>query len=186
MHQSPNHARFVVITGGPGSGKTTLIETLAAAGHARTFEAGRAIIQDQRRIGGAALPTVDVALFAEMMLCWELRSYGESAHYAGPVFFDRGVPDVIGYLRLMDLAIPQHIDRAARLYRYNPRVFIAPPWPAIFGQDEERKQDFSEAVRTYHSIVRTYRDYDYELIELPLDSPEARKNFVLENVAMQP
>lgn len=34
--------RFVVITGGPGSGKTSLIEALQRAGYARSVEAGRA------------------------------------------------------------------------------------------------------------------------------------------------
>ena len=44
-------ARFHVLTGGPGSGKTTLIEALRRAGHACSVEAGRAIIQDQVAIG---------------------------------------------------------------------------------------------------------------------------------------
>ena len=48
-------AHLFVITGGPGSGKTTLIDALARAGFARTVEAGRAIIQDQQAIDGPAL-----------------------------------------------------------------------------------------------------------------------------------
>jgi predicted ATPase len=44
--------RFFVITGGPGSGKTTLIEALASRGLARSTEAGRAIIRDQASVGG--------------------------------------------------------------------------------------------------------------------------------------
>ncbi|HEY9579494.1 hypothetical protein [Sphingopyxis granuli] len=38
------------------------------------------------------------------------------------------------------LPVPQHVRSAAALFRYNRRVFIAPPWRAIFGQDTERKQ----------------------------------------------
>ena len=60
--------RFHVITGGPGSGKTSLIDALARAGHAHTVEAGRAIIQDQRAIDGPALPWRDPLAFAELML----------------------------------------------------------------------------------------------------------------------
>ncbi|WP_157162808.1 AAA family ATPase, partial [Actinoalloteichus spitiensis] len=44
--------RFFVLTGGPGSGKTTILDELAARGMAVTREAGRGIIQDQVRVGG--------------------------------------------------------------------------------------------------------------------------------------
>ncbi|TIV93045.1 MAG: ATPase, partial [Mesorhizobium sp.] len=48
-----------VVTGGPGSGKTSLIEALALKGIQHMPEAGRAIIQDQVRIKGNALPWAD-------------------------------------------------------------------------------------------------------------------------------
>lgn len=70
--------RFIVITGGPGSGKTTLIEALARAGLETMPEAGRAIIRDQTRIGGRGEHRKDQTLFAELMLQWELRSWNEA------------------------------------------------------------------------------------------------------------
>jgi predicted ATPase len=48
--------RFFVVTGGPGFGKTTLVETLAADGIGGMPEAGRAIIQAQVAIGGTHFP----------------------------------------------------------------------------------------------------------------------------------
>jgi len=47
---------FYIISGGPGSGKTSLINALARQGIPSMPEAGRAIIQDQMAIGGIALP----------------------------------------------------------------------------------------------------------------------------------
>jgi predicted ATPase len=78
--------RFFVLTGGPGSGKTTLIEALRQAGFATSIEAGRGIIRDQSAIDGSALPWRDRALFAELMLSWEMRSYQIARKQAGPVF----------------------------------------------------------------------------------------------------
>ena len=174
--------RFHVITGGPGSGKTTLIEALRAAGFPARPEAGRSIIQDQVRIGGSALPWADRAAFAELMLAWELRSHREALDLSGPVFFDRSVPDVIGYLRLCGLAVPASAQTAAELFRYHPQVFIAPPWREIFRRDQERKQTWEEAVATYEAMAETYRGLGYEIVGLPPVPADERAEFILEVV----
>jgi predicted ATPase len=174
-----NVDRLFAITGGPSSGKSTLIHSLAGRGLCTMPEAGRAIIQDQVAIGGQALPWSDRRAFAELMLSWEMRSYRAALKLTGPVIFDRGVPDVLGYLRLIGLPVPPHVDRAARTFRYHRRVFIAPPWPEIFVTDAERKQSLAEAQATHEIMMETYSDLGYELIALPLDSVERRVRFVL-------
>jgi|SRR5271156_73698 len=171
--------RLFVITGGPGSGKSTLIEALACRGINTMPEAGRAIIQDQVAIGGEALPWSDRSAFTELMLSWEMRSYRAALKMSGPVIFDRGMPDVLGYLRLSGLSVPAHVERAAKIFRYHHRVFIAPPWPKIFALDAERKQSFEEAQATYEVMMETYAALGYQLIPLPLESLEERERFIL-------
>jgi predicted ATPase len=177
--------RFFVLTGGPGSGKTTLIEALRAEGFATAPEAGRGIIRDQTAIGGPALPWQDRALFAELMLSWELRSWHVARTEPGPVFFDRGAPDTIGYLRLCGLPVPDHVASAVRKFRYARRVFVAPPWPQIFTQDEERKQTLDEAERTFRSVTGVYAELGYELVPLPLAPVEERVRFVIAQAGLR-
>lgn len=172
-----------VVTGGPGSGKTSLIDALAAQGIRHMPEAGRAIIQDQVDIGGTALPWGDREAFATLMLAWEMRSYREALSAPGPIIFDRGIPDVIGYLRLCGLPVPATVLRAAERRRYARRVFIAPPWPAIFEQDAERKQTLAEAEATYHAMVDVYSGLGYELVTLPLASVAQRAMFIRRHIA---
>lgn len=179
-----DHHRFFVLTGGPGSGKTTLLQALAARGHAHTVEAGRAIIRQQQDLDGPALPWRDPALFAQMMLSWEMRSYDLAMKQPGAVFFDRGVPDVIGYLRLMGLPVPPYMDTAARRARYHRRVFIAPPWPQIFAQDAERRQDFAESERTCDAMAATYGDFGYDIVTLPRTPVADRVDFVLRTIGL--
>jgi predicted ATPase len=173
-----------VITGGPGSGKTTLLDALERAGFARSVEAGRGVIQDQVAIGGRALPWIDPAQFAELMLAWEIRSYHIAGRQGGPVFFDRGVPDVARFLRLMSLPVGQHVLKAAETFHYNRRVFLAPPWPEIYQPDQERKQDYAEAVRTCEMLAATYTSFGYELVELPRTCVEERVRFVLHKAGL--
>lgn len=170
--------RLFVITGGPGSGKTSLVDALASAGVAHLPEAGRAVIRDQVAIGGNALPWADRALFAELMLAWELRAHREARALAGPVVLDRGVPDVLGYLMLCGLPVPDHMRRAAEQCRYNRTVFVAPHWPEIFAQDTERKQDLGEAEATCVVMRRIYAELGYRLVELPRVGIAERVRFV--------
>lgn len=172
--------RFVVVTGGPGSGKSTLLTALAREGFATTTEAGRGVIQDQVAIGGTALPWGDRALFAELMLSWEMRSYRMARECSGVVVFDRGVPDVLGYLRLSELPVPAHVVAAAESFSYHPRVLIAPPWPEIFAQDSERRQDPAEAERTYEAMAGLYTELGYELVHLPRADVGTRCRFTVE------
>jgi predicted ATPase len=108
-----------------------------------------------------------------------MQSYRREATRPGTVFFDRGVPDVIGYLRLLGLPVPVHMMRAADLFRYSRRVFIAPPWPEIFAPDRERKQTLEEAARTCAAMIETYGELGYDLVELPRAPVAARLAFIL-------
>jgi predicted ATPase len=84
-----------------------------------------------------------------------------------------------GYLRVSGIPVPPHVARAAQIFRYHRRVFVAPPWLEIFADDAERKQSFAEAKATYEAMIETYSGLGYELVQLPLDSVEERVQFIL-------
>lgn len=95
------------------------------------------------------------------------------------VFFDRGLPDLSGYSRLIGANVPAHIERAIALHRYNSLVFVAPPWEDIYTADTERRQGFAEAIATHDAIRAAYVQAGYEPVELPKASIESRVDFVL-------
>ena len=170
--------RFFIITGGPGSGKSTLIDSLIAEGLHAMPESGRAIIQEQVASGGNALPWADCVAFAKRMFDQDVRSWRAAHQMQGPVLFDRGIPDVVGYLNLVGLQVPAYIEHAARTLRYASRVFVAPHWPAIYVQDRERKQSIEEAEATCRTVTDVYVRLGYEIIPLPLAPVADRAAFV--------
>ncbi len=96
-----------------------------------------------------------------------MRSYREAPGPKGPVLFDRGIPDVMGYLLLCQLSVPAHIEKAAQDFRYNQQVFLAPPWAEIYTKDNERKQSEAEATATYDRMVTVYSKLGYQINLLP-------------------
>ncbi|MBS0030447.1 AAA family ATPase [Chitinophaga sp. 22321] len=170
---------FFIITGGPGMGKTSLIEALAARGYDCVPETGRDIIRQQVAAGGNALPWGDREAFARLMFEQSLADFQQRVGQTAPVFFDRGIADTIGYLELCGLPVPAAMREAAALYRFNNKVFLTPPWKDIYEQDSERKQSFDLAVATCNSMVATYQQLQYELTVLPTATIAERIRFIL-------
>jgi predicted ATPase len=173
---------FYILTGGPGAGKTAVIDGLRHAGYTTVRESGRDIIRQQVAGGGDALPWANRGAYARLMA---ERAVADCLHLRGtqqPVFFDRGLPDVTGYLHLCGLPIPADIAGVTEDLRYNATVFIAPPWEEIYRKDEERKQSFGEAVRTYEVLHETYMRMGYTLVVLPKVSAAARARFILQQL----
>ena len=169
---------FFVVTGGPGAGKTSLITELARRGFHTIAESGRAIICEEMQRGGEALPWADRMAYAEQMLQRDLRAYEGAQVLSGPVIFDRGIPDIMGYLTLCGLPVPPHVTTAAKAALYNARVFLAPYWDEIFTQDSERKQTRAEAEATCVVMRETYTALGYQIMELPRADIATRADFV--------
>ncbi|BAQ70387.1 hypothetical protein NHU_03247 [Rhodovulum sulfidophilum] len=177
-------AHFFVVTGGPGAGKTSLITELARRGFHTIPESGRAIIREEMASGGDALPWADRAAYAGRMLEQNLSAYSTAQALPGPVIFDRGIPDIIGYLTLCGLPVPPHIAAAAEAASYNARVFLAPFWAEIFTQDKERKQSRAEAEATCAVMRETYTALGYQITELPRADIATRADFVCAQLAI--
>lgn len=175
------NANFFIFTGGPGSGKSSLIHKLSE--HFCTVpETGRAIIQEQVKRSGDALPWKKRTLFARYMLARDVDNYLGHEAVATPVLFDRGIPDVWGYTLLSSIRKLPQAASYATYYRYNRTVFMLPPWQAIYQQDNERKQDFALAKATYQMMCKTYMTLGYDIITLPKASIEERAQIVRENL----
>jgi predicted ATPase len=171
-----------VVSGGPGSGKTTVLQELASRGYHFAPEVARQIIQQEVQSSGTALPCGDREAYTRLMLERSVESYLAHTPATRPTFSDRGIPDTLCYARLIGMANQELILDACRQYRYASVVFLAPPWKEIYETDTERKQDFAEAERTFEQMVQVYRECSYTISEPPRTTPAARADFILEKI----
>ena len=176
MIYKPN---FFVITGGPGVGKTTLLETLAQQGFPYVPEIAREIIREQVSRNGDALPWANIPAYTHLMFSRSVGSFKQHQKQESVLFFDRGIPDTLAYAHLTHQSPSPELQHAVQDFRYNPQVFILPPWPEIYETDSERKQTYQEAVETYDVMLVTYQQLDYIPIIVPKGTPEERAEFVI-------
>ena len=93
-------------------------------------------------------------------------AYSAAQALPGPVIFDRGIPDIMGYPTLCGLPVPPHIAAAAKAARHNARVFLTPYWNEIFTQDTERAKTRTDAEATCAVMRETYTAVGYKITEL--------------------
>ena len=169
-----------VLTGGPSSGKTTLINQLNLSGIRCFEEVSREIISMAQSKGGD-IPFISHPLaFSEALFERRLQDYftpsGDRTH-----LFDRGIHDVVAYLNRIGKEIPCGMQEDCIKYTYE-KVFVLPPWEAIFEKDKERIEDFEESVILHKALVDTYEDFGMTCIEVPKLSIEERKAFIVKHL----
>jgi predicted ATPase len=174
----------VIVTGGPGAGKSALLAALARRGYPCAPDSARMIIQERRRRGLSARP--DPAEFATGILRNDIEQYRHAPTDVDVVFFDRAIPDALCMLSDLGRLSLAEAGQAVTEYRYCRQVFLAPPWQEIYTTDGERDQDFADAVRVHRRASDWYEALGFELIELPLVPIEERCAFVLEKLGMSP
>jgi len=173
--------RLHILTGPPGSGKTSLLEALSGD-IAAIPEPARTVITHQRMIDGLGTSDQDYALFVELMLSHAMEGHAAALRSGRAALFDRGVPDMLAYATYYGLD-DSHIRRAAEACRYDDRIFWLPAWEDIYETDDERTMAFHEADAFGDMIMGAYDACGYELVEVPEGSVDERAEFVLGIIA---
>lgn len=167
--------RRAVLTGAPGAGKTTLLNAAAAAGLATSPEVARRILQQP---GGMELRAIDPLGFADAMLEAHRREFERHSAHPEAVLFDRGFPDVVGFLEVSGLPVSPAIDQVCRDLRYAGPILRAPAWQAIYAQDAERIQTWEQAMASDEAVTGAWKRYGYEVIDLPFVPVDERLEFL--------
>ena len=172
-----------MITGGPSTGKSTVIEELKQRNYYCFDEVSRDIIREAKEKGIDQLFLDDPLLFSRLLLEGRLKHYKEADKLKEDfVFFDRGLPDVNAYLKFVKQEIPQEFETITREHPYDKLVFIMPPWQEIFTGDEERYEDFNQAQLIHNKLVNYYKELGYYLVFVPFGPVEKRVDYIIKSI----
>lgn len=171
-----------MITGGPGTGKSTLINNLIKNGYTCLEEISRQVILDSQKKGIDQLFLTNPLLFSELLLKGREKQFIDAEQFENQtVFFDRGIPDVLAYMDYIGDQYPENFTNSCSLATYDS-VFILKPWEAIYTSDNERYESFDQALKIHDHLINTYTTLNYNLIDVPFDTVENRTNFIVNSL----
>ena len=169
----------IIITGGPGTGKTSLIEELRKNDFKCFDEISREITLKYREKGIEQLFLSDPNLFSQELLNGRIQQFNNSINLqANCVFFDRGIPDIISYLNFKKADLSKKILKSIDKYRYD-MIFLLEPWEDIYTSDKIRYESFDQVITIDSYIKNTYKEFGYNPIIVPKDNIKNRVDFII-------
>lgn len=99
----------------------------------------------------------------------------------GTVFFDRSLIDAAAAL---EYASGRPILQSYSAQRYNRLVFMTPPWPETYVDDDGRRHGLEEAVNEYERLLLAFSSLGYEIQMVPKVEVSSRADFILERLGL--
>lgn len=168
-----------VLTGAPGTGKTTLLQLLAD--HYPTVgEPARELIDEHRSATGENTLEDRAEFFVGLLVERSIAKY-QSVSEDVVAIYDRGLADCVAYAGASGVDTRRPLA-AARNFRYGNPVFIASPWEEIYTTDRDRSATFAQVEDFHVHLMAVYERLGYTTIELPRTTPAERVAFVVEHL----
>ncbi|MEK6760975.1 MAG: ATP-binding protein [Nanoarchaeota archaeon] len=166
------------ISGGPCTGKTSVINELKERGYNTIPEAARLVAENDSRFKGKTIKEIDLKAFQNEIFSLQKRQTGSLIGKGGIYFSDRGFGDSLAYTRMANLDFPDYFFDYARKFRNSP-VFILEPLE-FYRTDELRTESPEEREVIHAEIIRAYEELGHPIIRVPVMEKNERADFVLQ------
>ena len=171
-------SNWYVITGGPSSGKTTVLNELAELGYTVYPEAARMLINKEIKKGKSIKEIRrNEAEFQRRVLKIKIE-VEKSAPKDKIVFFDRAIPDSIAYYQICGLDSEEVLKFCKK--KVYKKIFLFEQLP--FDQDYARVEN-NKTIEKLNKLLReSYENLGYEVINIPAMSVKDRAKKILSEI----
>ena len=170
---------WYVVTGGPSTGKSTLLEDLEKRGYKTIPEAARVFI-DQEIAKGLTIQEIrsDEQSFQEKVLEMKMETE-KGLNLEETIFLDRGIPDSESYMLLHNFPIDENLKEAIQNCFYK-KVFLLDPLD--YEVDYARTETEDERKKLQKLLREAYEKLGFQVVVVPVMGREQRAEFVLNNL----
>ncbi len=169
---------WIVITGAPCSGKTSVVSSMETRGYRVVHETARAYI-DELLKSGKSLQEIKADLLSfERTILYRKLAIEAALPENETIFLDRGIPDSIAYYQSAGLDISEPLEKS-RGVGYRKVFHCQRLW---FENDHARAEDELMAEQLDNLLKQAYEILGYPVVEVPVLTVEQRVDFILERL----
>tara|TARA_Y100001968_G_scaffold311831_1_gene334335 strand:- start:137 stop:709 length:573 start_codon:yes stop_codon:yes gene_type:complete len=189
-----NKIKKIIITGAPGTGKTSIIKQLNKLGYFCFNEVWKEHYSNPTEEKKSQIDNFSKNLFKKRSQkieefskhLFEKRKEQFKIKSASTikdlVFYDRSLIDVISYLITFKKKIPLKWLKYIKEKKYYNNVFYCPLWNDIYENNNRRKEKFEETIQIDKDMRKLYKELGYIVKEIPKKPILNRVDFILDNI----
>jgi predicted ATPase len=165
--------KLYIITGGSGTGKSTVLEILK--------QRGFGVVEETARREFAKNPSLDRRDPQLQVYFAKIRA-AEEARLQGICFLDRSIIDNLAYLEKYGLQTPAELTALIRQSKYEKEVFFMSMPPEERHGAPQTKNTYEASLKEHEALARIYEEHGYRIINVPFAPYAWQAAFILEKV----
>ena len=166
-----------VLSGGPGSGKSSILLGLEQRGEYIVREAAEDYIR-YRQAQGQMKPWVEED-FQDKILDLSMSREEKTHPKAERVFLDRGLLDGLAYVK-KGSKIYEKLLEIAKKAEYDI-IFIIEPL-AVIEKTEVRRENKDESIAIGNALKQIYQEHGFKVVMVPEDKLQERIEFIMKEI----
>jgi predicted ATPase len=174
------NTKKILITGGPGAGKTSIIYELEKRNFNCEHEIVRSLTIEGKKKGNDQAFLSDPLKFTKKLLDLRINQFNKIQENE-ITFYDRGVHDTLAYLKFIKVNIRDELINKCKKIKYN-MVFVLSPWKKIYQQDDCRYESFEESIKIFNEIIKIYEYFEMNTIILKQGTIDYRVDKILSHI----
>lgn len=174
----------IVLTGGPSSGKSSIIEELRRRGYYVVLESALYSIEYANKTNDNIFPWTKFTEFQKRVINFQKQHELEIPEQIKVAILDRCLVDTIAYYKHEGLPVPSEVIEDAKKAGYDKVLLIdmLPEqfyWKTRSGNPRAQSKNYENACKIHKAIKETYESMGIPLIHIPVIIPvENRADYV--------